>query len=186
MTLEAGIEGTCRAGLVTFRIGGRCFAVPIVLVREINRQLQMTPVHRAPASVRGLVNLRGQIVTVMDLGRRLGLGPVEIGEKSRMVVLKENSMLRGDVAAGLRTAEDSIGFLVDEIADILTPEDRDLESPPPNLDQTDGRHVVAVCKTEESIVSVLNPAAIIRSEIQGPPAVCVARPDASPVSSGGE
>ena len=98
----------------------------------------------------------------------------------------DDGTTKADVAAGLRTAEDSIGFLVDEIADILTPEDRDLESPPPNLDQTDGRHVVAVCKTEESIVSVLNPAAIIRSEIQGPPAVCVARPDASPVSSGGE
>lgn len=165
MTLDTQILKMAEEGLVTFKVADRFFAIPIGLVREINRQLDMTRVYQAPKCIRGLVNLRGQIVTVMDLGERVGVGVRRISEESRLVVLKENADLRSDLPPEIRTADDSIGLLVDEISDVLTPERSDLESPPPNLKQSEGRHMVAVCKTCSATVGILNPASLVKSVI---------------------
>ena len=68
---------------------------------------------------------------------------------------------------GVGTAEDSIGFLVDGISDVLTPKRGDLESPPSNLDQSEGRHMIGVCKTATDTVGILNPTSIVRSVVSG-------------------
>ena len=167
MSLDPSVTHMAQEGLVTFMIAERPFAIPIGLVREINRQLDLTKVYQAPRCVRGLVNLRGQIVTVVDLSERIGLGASEVGEKIRLVVLKETSDLRGEIAPGVGVADDPIGFLVDSISDVLSPERDDLESPPSNLDQSEGRHLIAVCKTEAMTVGVLNPASLIKSIVTG-------------------
>ena len=73
---------------VTFRIDGDLLGLDVLRVREINRILDITPVASAPDYVRGLVNLRGQTVTVFDLGIRLGLTPRFITEESHNVVLE--------------------------------------------------------------------------------------------------
>ena len=54
--------------------------VAITQIQEINKQIEMTPVHQAPAYVRGVINLRGQIVTVIDLRVKFGLLPLELNE----------------------------------------------------------------------------------------------------------
>ena len=168
MKLDASVIEISGEGLVSFKIDERLFAIPIGLVREINRHLELTRVHRAPFCIRGLVNLRGQIVTVMDLGERLGFGRREIQPASRLVVLKENDALRAQLPQGVGTDDATIGLLVDEISDVLNPGEEDLEAPPPHLEAAERKFLLSVCKTQGSTVSVLNPAALFES-IEGTP-----------------
>ena len=80
---------------------GNLMGIDILKVREINRSLDITPVQYGPEHVRGLVNLRGQTITVFDLGTRLGLSPRQLSSNSHSIILKQ----------------DAVGFLVDHIGD---------------------------------------------------------------------
>ena len=79
---------------VTFRLDNRLLGIDILKVREINRVLDITPVQHAPGYVRGLVNLRGQTITVFDLGTRLGLPPRGITGCSHNIILKQDEVGR--------------------------------------------------------------------------------------------
>lgn len=88
-------------------------------VQEVIRTQQMTRVPLAPRAVRGLINLRGQIVTAIDLRERLGLEPFG-GDRHPMNVV-------------VRTDEGAVSLLVDEIGDVLDTEESDYEAPPETL-----------------------------------------------------
>jgi purine-binding chemotaxis protein CheW len=92
--------------LVVFRLGKEEFGVPIESVQEIVRlPEQMTKVPKAAAAVEGVINLRGAVLPVIDLRRRLGLAPVERSDRQRIVVL---------LIDNVRT-----GFIVDSVAEVL-------------------------------------------------------------------
>lgn len=162
MSLDSNLIELMCEGLVSFRIENRLFAIPIGLVREINRHLDLTRVHRTPPSLRGLVNLRGQVVTVVDLGDCLGFGLRTITEDSRLVVLKENVDLSSRFPEEIGTDDSTVGLLVDRISDVLSPSSRDLEAPPPHLHADERSFLIAVCKTASSTVGIVNPAAIVK------------------------
>lgn len=162
MTLDVDFIDLMCEGLVSFRIEQRLFAIPIGLVREINRHLDLTRVHRTPPSLRGLVNLRGQVVTVVDLGDCLGFGRRPITEDSRLVVLKENIDVSSRFPEGVGTDDSTVGLLVDRISDVVSPRPTDLEPPPPHLDAEERAFLIAVCKTSSSTVGIVNPTAIVQ------------------------
>ncbi|MEM7412902.1 MAG: chemotaxis protein CheW [Myxococcota bacterium] len=148
-----------RSGLVGFEVAGHLLSIPIGFVREVNQQLDLTPVRRAPSYLRGLVNLRGQVVTVVDLGVRLGAPRREITASSRLVVLKTTAeFMDGEIA------DDKMGFLVDRITDIVTPSRSDLEAPPANLSARAAPYVVGVCKTRSSALGILNPKPLLSAD----------------------
>src|SRR5580692_5433883 len=89
----------------TFFLDGLYFGLDVLKVQEIIRYQEMTRVPLAPPVVRGLINLRGQIVTAIDLRRRLELREREAGSQPMNVVV--------------RTNEGALSFLVDEIGDVL-------------------------------------------------------------------
>jgi purine-binding chemotaxis protein CheW len=92
--------------VVVFRLGKEEFGVPIESVQEIVRLPdEMTKVPKAAAAVEGVINLRGAVLPVIDLRRRLGLAPVERSDRQRIVVL---------VIDNVRT-----GFIVDSVAEVL-------------------------------------------------------------------
>ena len=74
----------------TFRVGENFFALDILLIREINRNLDIRPVNLAPNFIRGLLNLRGQIVTVIDLGMKIKGNPIQLSKASRCIILKDS------------------------------------------------------------------------------------------------
>ncbi len=142
----------------TFYIGNARFGIDILMVREINRHLEITPAERAPEFVRGLLNLRGQVVTVIDLGVRLGLGPRVITPESRCLVLKTSSDLAVHQKAGLLnddTSNDVIGFLIDRVGDMVTVGEKDLEPAPANISGVDGQFLLAVAKLEDGLMVAL-------------------------------
>jgi purine-binding chemotaxis protein CheW len=103
----------------TFTVDGHYFGVDVLKVQEVIRYQEMTRVPLAPPEVRGLINLRGQIVTSIDLRRRLQLRerPAEL-EPVNVVV---------------QTEDGAVSLLVDEIGDVLEVSEKDFERPPETL-----------------------------------------------------
>ena len=125
---------------VTFRVADRLLGLDIRRVREINRMLDITPVQHARPHVRGLVNLRGQIVTVFDLGVRLGLGPQAITGDTHNVVLKA----------------DEVGLLVDAVGEAVEASESEMESPPANLGPIAGGYIESVVKRRDELLVILS------------------------------
>jgi purine-binding chemotaxis protein CheW len=103
----------------TFYVGDGYFGIPVERVQEVVRPQPITPVPLAPKVVRGLINLRGQILTAIDLRYRLGLG--EPGDPAKLMNVV------------VRTDENPVSFLVDEIGEVLDVEEDAFEAPPETL-----------------------------------------------------
>ncbi len=163
MILDSASESEAlEYGLTSFYLGEDIFSVNIRLVREINPHLDITPARKTESFVNGLVNLRGQIVTVIDLAERLGIGACEIGPESRLVILKTNSELAALEDCSLGTADDKVGLLVDRISDVVTPDPEQLELPPPNLEGSGSVYLSGVCKTDSTTMGILDVARLLR------------------------
>lgn len=126
----------------TFFVGDLLLGVDIRLVQEINRQLDITPVPNAPSHVRGVINLRGEVATVIDLRRVLGLPPAEETRDTRNLIV--------------HSQEEAIGLLVDKISDILTLRPEDVASPPSNIKGIDSRYFRGVHNRGSQIVVLLD------------------------------
>jgi purine-binding chemotaxis protein CheW len=99
--------------LLSFELDGMPYAVPVERVREIVRIRPITPVPRVPVEVRGVISLRGEIVQVLDLRGRLGLGPSEPTRTSRVIVVygddgRVTGLLVDAVREVLSVAEDAL------------------------------------------------------------------------------
>lgn len=99
----------------TFFLDGHFFGTPVPQVQEVIQHQEMTRVPLAPSVVSGMINLRGQILSAIDLRRRLGLHERPGGELPMNVVV--------------RTNEGAVSLLVDEIGDVIEVEEETLESP---------------------------------------------------------
>jgi len=143
----------------TFRLGDRMFGLDIVLIREINRILDITPVPHSHSHIRGLINLRGQIVTILDLGVRLGLPSREITDESHNIILKTTSELAATRLTNgqhIVTSTDLVGFLVDAIGDVVEADEATIEPPSANVSGEEGRFLSGVIKTEGGLLVLLD------------------------------
>ncbi len=166
MILDADLQSEAlEYGLTSFFLGEDLFSLNIRLVREINPHLDIAPARKTESFVKGLVNLRGQIVTVIDLGEKLGLGTCEIGPESRLVILKTNSELGALDDCSLSSSEDKVGLLVDRISDVVTPGPDQLEPPPPNLDGDGGDYLLGVCKTDQATMGILDVSRLLEYKV---------------------
>lgn len=104
-----------KSQLCTFRLGELLFGVDVRYVQEVIRYQEMTAVPLAPRCIRGLINLRGQIVTAVDMRLRLGLADSNDSLPMNVVV---------------RSGDGVVSLLVDEIGDVLQPESSTLERVP--------------------------------------------------------
>ena len=131
----------------TFFLGKNLFGAPVLEVQEVVRQQQITQVPLAHHVVRGLINLRGNIVSTIDMRRLLKMAPLEDESQSITVITR--------VAGGL------VSLLVDQIGDVIeAPEDR--FEPVPGTLGLEFRHIIAkVCKLPENLLMILNPERLV-------------------------
>jgi purine-binding chemotaxis protein CheW len=129
----------------TFYVGTLFFGVDVLQVQEVIRHQDMTRIPLAPGAVSGLINLRGQIVTAIDLRHRLGL-------PAKVVETPEDQPLN----VVIRTPEGAISLLVDEIGDVMHVADDVLETPPPTLSEPARRLIDGVYKLDGQLLLVLN------------------------------
>lgn len=133
--------------LITFYIGDACCGIDIAKIQEINKLTQVTCVPLSPEYVKGILNLRGQIITVMDIGKRLGLpSQCETDHQRNIIVQFEN---------------ESIGLLVDSIGDVFIAERNSIEKPPANVVGIQGQFFEGVLKSEKKLICILNLAAVL-------------------------
>jgi len=92
--------------LLCFELAGSPYAVPVERVREIVRMRPVTPVPRTPREVRGVISLRGEMIELIDLRLRLGLGEVEPSRQTRIIVIKTKD-------------DEVVGVLVDAVREVL-------------------------------------------------------------------
>ncbi|MCA9190900.1 MAG: chemotaxis protein CheW [Planctomycetales bacterium] len=128
--------------LVTFGVGPAILALDISSIQEINRNLKFTKVPHAPSFVRGVTNLRGEVVTIVDLHVVLGMKQAEVSSQSRNLIVKHDDEL--------------LGLWVDRIADIMTINTTALSSPPANLQGVPRKLIRGVHQTPESLVMILD------------------------------
>lgn len=126
----------------TFFVADLFFGVDVLRVQEVLRFQQMTHVPQAPEVIEGLINLRGQIVTAIDMRRRLGLPP-RAGNQTPMNMV-------------VRTEDGAVSLLVDEIGDVLDVEAATYERPPENLDPAARDLICGIYKLNDRLLLVLD------------------------------
>ena len=126
----------------SFYLDKLLFGVEVGKVQEVIRHQEMTPVPLAPPVLSGLINLRGQIVTALDLRRRLDFAD-RAPDKLPMNVV-------------VRTGDEAVSLLVDEIGDVLEVEDESFEAPPQTL-QGEARELIrGVYKLKDRLLLMLD------------------------------
>jgi len=126
----------------TFYLEKYLFGIELSKVQEVMRQLELTEVPLAPFVVRGLMNLRGQIVTAVDLRRQLEL-PERPADRIPMNVV-------------VRAGEDAVSLLVDEIGDVVEVGEETFEPPPETLRGTVRSAILGVHKLDKQLMHVLD------------------------------
>ncbi len=150
---------------VTCRIGDQLFGVDITLVREINNVLDITAIPKEKDYIRGLINLRGQIVTILDMRVRLGMEPRAHSEDTHNIIIKGrgelNSVCRESLRASMKDIPDPAGLLVDGIGDVVDAEEHELEPSPANLDSAHAGMLMGVVKKEDALIAILDVARVL-------------------------
>lgn len=126
----------------TFYLSDLFFGVEVENVQEVFRYQDMTRVPLAPTAVRGLINLRGQIITAIDLRSRLGMEDWSEDKLPMNVVV--------------RTEEGVVSLLVDAIADVLEVPEEEFESPPDTIDEITRELVRGIYKLQDKLLLVLD------------------------------
>ncbi len=136
--------------LATFYVGDALCGMDILKIQEINKHMEMTIVPQAPDYVMGILNLRGQIVTIIDLGKKLGLESTELTSRRRNIIVNS----RGE----------SVGLMAARISDVVEAHVDTIEHPPANIGGLQGKYFTGVYKTENSLVGILDVEEVLKEE----------------------
>ena len=128
--------------LATFYVGDLCLALEIGQIQEIIRDVQERQVPFAPPEVSGVINLRGDVTTIINLRRVIGLPDATASHGRRTLIV--------------RSQGESIGLVVDRVADITTIMAESIMPSPPNVADVDGRFFRGVCPRDSEIIVVLD------------------------------
>jgi purine-binding chemotaxis protein CheW len=142
--------------LCTFFLDGHFFGVPVQQVQEVIRYQEMTRVPLVPPVIRGLINLRGQIVTAIDLRRRLAMTERPADQLPMNVVV--------------RTDDGALSLLVDEIGDVIEVEEKTFEQPPETLKGLALEMIRGVHKLPERLLLLLDTTRAVNVADPGPTA----------------
>ncbi|MTV48886.1 chemotaxis protein CheW [Heliobacillus mobilis] len=131
--------------VLTFYLGGLLFGLDIVAVKEIQRNIEYTPVPDSPAHIVGLFNMRGQVVTLLDLAYLLNNEKEPEKGRTVCIVLKPKA-----------DAPDHIGFLIERTGSVVDIHDDISEGPPANMSGELTRFVKEVVKLNEELLMVID------------------------------
>jgi purine-binding chemotaxis protein CheW len=155
---------------VSFWLDERLYGLDIHVVKEINPNVAIAPVPHAPPHVRGLVNIRGQVVLVMDIAKIFGGEQRPVTPESQVIILKTAAEIRN-----LRTlvaeidatpfGDKPVGFLVDRIGDVVRPET--LKPAPPHLSEENSRFVLGVANPDGELQIILSAGNLILCDSGG-------------------
>ncbi|NMA55662.1 MAG: chemotaxis protein CheW [Firmicutes bacterium] len=128
--------------LVVFNLGQEEYGVDILQVREIKRLSEIARVPHAPDFVKGVINLRGNIIPVIDLHKRFDLGETEATDESRIVIVSVQDI--------------TVGITVDAVSEVITLTKEALTPPPPLVAGIEASFIEAIGKLKDRLLILLN------------------------------
>lgn len=134
--------------LLTFRLADQEYSIDIMSVREIRGWTRTTPLPHAPSYMKGVINLRGTVLPVMDLAERLGMKAREQNERNVIIVVKHEGTMTG--------------LLVDAVSDIIALTSKDLQPPPEMNSGITSGVVSALTLVDERMIRILDLGATIK------------------------
>lgn len=126
---------------VTFKLAGETYGVNVMQVQEVLRYTEIAPVPGAPDYVMGIVNLRGNVVTVIDARYRFGLAPGEITDNTRIVILEAENHV--------------VGILVDSVAEVVYLRQSEIETAPSVGNEESARFIQGVCHKNNELLILI-------------------------------
>lgn len=127
-----------------FRLGGRLYALPLLNVKEVIQKPDVTEVPNMPNYFEGMINLRGQILGVFNVRKRIGEKPRDANASSPEVVIV---LEHGSV---------TVGMVVDEVTRVLHPDQNMLQAAPLKEDDPARKYISAVIKMEKDLILIMN------------------------------
>ncbi len=128
--------------LVVFSLGREEFAVDVAQVREIIRMEEITRMPKSPPFVEGIINLRGQIIAVIDLAKRLNMNPSERTEADRIVVVETEDL--------------KVGMIVDSVSEVMSVTEEEIEPPPTLASDAASPYILGVVKRDKRLIILLD------------------------------
>ncbi|HEY6000208.1 MAG TPA: chemotaxis protein CheW [bacterium] len=128
--------------IVTFRVGPELYGLEISGVREIDRMRPVTRVPQALSFVEGVIHLRGEIIPVIDLARRFGIGALEADKRTRIVI----ATLRGQ----------HVGLIVTAVTEVLPIAASAIGAPPQLTFEAGARYISGMARVKEELISILD------------------------------
>ena len=126
---------------VTFRLDNESYGINVMQVQEVLRHTEIAPVPGAPSYVLGIINLRGNVVTVIDTRQRFGLSPAPITDNTRIVIIEADKQV--------------VGILVDSVAEVLYLRQSEIETAPNVGTDESAKFIQGVCnKNNELLILV--------------------------------
>ena len=142
------VAGQNMAGkYLTFALGGESYAIPVLKVREIIRLTSITTVPQMPDYIRGVINLRGKIIPVMDLRLRFGFAAAANTEQNCIVVVQVKNLTGGATAMGL---------VVDAVEEVAQLAAADIEETPDFGAQVDTEYILGMAKVKGAVKALLD------------------------------
>jgi purine-binding chemotaxis protein CheW len=133
-------EGTILQ-LVTFKLGTEEFGVDILKVQEINKMMNITKIPNAPAFIEGVINLRGKIIPIVDLRKRLGFREKPYDKSTRIIVVELEGLV--------------LGFIVDSVSEVLRIPGNTIEPPPSMVAGIESEYIEGVGKLDDRLLILL-------------------------------
>lgn len=127
---------------INFRLGKEWYGVEISKVKDVAKLFELTCLPCAPAHIAGVVNLRGNILSITDLKKIFGLTPLPISKESRILVICAN--------------EFETGIVVDEISKVVDVDLNNIDPPLETLDPERAEYILGECKSEDVFFAILN------------------------------
>ncbi len=131
-----------QAQLVVFQLAGEYYAVDIHQVREIIRVPDITRVPRTPDFVEGVINLRGNVIPIIDLRKRFGLRASDANDETRIVVVE--------------LEDKTLGAIVDAVTEVLRIDGRAIEPPSPYIVNVDTQYITGIARLDERLIILLD------------------------------
>lgn len=139
---------------LTFSLGTENYGIPILKVKEIIGLMDITPVPKSPEFIRGVINLRGNIIPIMDLRLKFKMGEKEYNERTCIIV----------VEVLIETVRRLIGIVVDMVSEVVTINSDDIEPPPEYGTKNPKNFLIGMGKIKGKVIILLNIGQIITFE----------------------
>ncbi|MEN6617734.1 MAG: chemotaxis protein CheW [Syntrophorhabdus sp.] len=127
--------------LVTFKLGTEEFGVDILKVQEINKMMNITRIPNAPVFIEGVINLRGKIIPIVDLRKRLGFRDQPYDKSTRIIVVELDGLV--------------LGFIVDSVSEVLRIPQNTIEPPPSMVAGVESEYIEGVGKLDDRLLILL-------------------------------